>query len=120
VIEPRISGALLRYRVMAFVTGTVLLFNCLVSVPLQLAGHDAVGHVGWTIHGGLFIVYCLAVLDLGIRASWNLIRIVLIGAAGTIPVVTFVAERNVTRSFEEPVVPGTPPAEATASEPSPR
>jgi len=45
----------------------------------------------------------------------NLIRIVLIGAAGTIPVVTFVAERNVTRSFEEAVVPGTPPAEATAN-----
>jgi integral membrane protein len=88
---------------MAFTTGTVLLFNCLVSIPLQIAGHPALGHVGWTIHGALFIVYCLSVLDLGIRASWNLVRIVLVGLAGTIPVVTFIAERNVTRTFEATV-----------------
>jgi integral membrane protein len=103
VSQQRLAGALLRYRVMAFTTGTVLLFNCLVSIPLQIAGHPALGHVGWTIHGALFIVYCLSVLDLGIRASWNLVRLVLVGLAGTIPVVTFVAERNVTRTFEATV-----------------
>ena len=104
----RIKGALTRYRVMAIITGTVLLFNCVVSVPLQAAHHDAVGHVGWTVHGGLFIVYCVTVLDLGIRASWSLIRIVLVGLAGTIPVATFFAERRVTHSFEEPVTPQEP------------
>jgi len=103
VIGAGVPGALLRYRVMAFVTGTVLVFNCVISVPLQIAGHPALGHVGWTIHGALFIAYCLTVLDLGIRASWSLIRIVLVGLAGTIPVVTFVAERNVSRTFEQPV-----------------
>lgn len=100
-----IDGALLRYRVMAFTTGTVLVFNCLVSVPLQIAGHPAMGHVGWTIHGALFIIYCLTVLDLAIRAAWSLPRIVLVGLAGTIPVVTFVAEHNVRqRMLQEPGV----------------
>jgi integral membrane protein len=93
------AGALARYRVMAFVTGTVLLFNCVVSVPLQIAGHPAVGHVGWTIHGGLFIVYCVTVLDLGIRGSWSLIRMGLVMLAGTIPVATFVAESYVRRQM---------------------
>jgi integral membrane protein len=97
----RFKGAITRYRVMAIITGSVLLFNCVVSVPLQAAGHDAVGHVGWTVHGGLFIIYCLTVLDLGVRASWSLLRIVLVGLAGTIPVATFYAERKVTRSFTE-------------------
>ena len=94
-----VAGALARYRVMALITGTVLLANCLISVPLQIAGHPQTGHVGWTIHGGLFIVYCLTVLDLGIRASWSLTRIVLVGLAGTIPVATFIAERRVSRSM---------------------
>jgi integral membrane protein len=94
-----LTGALQAYRVMAFVTGSVLLFNCLVSIPLQVAGHPAVGHVGWTIHGGLFIVYCLSVLNLGIRDNWSLTRMVLVGLAGTIPVVTFVAEHRVRRQF---------------------
>jgi integral membrane protein len=99
-VKDRIAGALLRYRIMAFVTGTGLLFNCVVSVPLEIAGHPAVGHVGWTIHGFLFILYCLTVLELGIRAEWTLKRIVLVGLAGTIPVVTFVAERKVTQLVE--------------------
>jgi len=95
VTDGSIAGALLRYRVMAYVTGTVLLFNCLISVPLQIAGHPALGHVGWTIHGGLFIVYCLTALLLGMRVGWSLKRMVLVMLAGTVPVVTFVAERNV-------------------------
>jgi integral membrane protein len=98
-LTKQIAGALLRYRVMALITGTVLLFNCVVAVPLQIAGHPGLGGITWTIHGGLFIIYCLTVLDLGVRVSWSLIRIVLVGLAGTIPVVTFVAERWVTRSF---------------------
>ncbi len=95
------SGPLGRYRVMALITGSVLLFNCVVSIPLQIAGHPAVGHVGWTIHGALFIVYCLTVLNLGVVASWSLIRIVLVGLAGTIPVVTFIAERRVTAAHRD-------------------
>lgn len=95
-----VAGALLRYRVMALVTGTVLVFNCLVAIPVQIAGHPGLGAVTWTAHGGLFIVYCLTVIDLGIRASWSLLRIVLVGATGAIPVVTFVAEHLVARDFE--------------------
>jgi integral membrane protein len=102
----RTAGALVRYRVMAFVTGSVLLFNCLVSVPLQIAGHPAVGHVGWTIHGALFIIYCLTVLDLGVRCSWPPVRIVLVGLAGTIPVATFYGERYVTRLLATPLPAG--------------
>lgn len=93
------AGALLRYRVMAYVTGTVLLANCLISIPLQIAGHPALGHVGWTIHGGLFIVYCLTALLLGMRVGWSLKRMAVVMLAGTIPVMTFFAEHNVAREL---------------------
>ena len=37
-------GAVLRYRVMAYVTGVVLIILCFVGIPLQIAGHPAVAN----------------------------------------------------------------------------
>jgi integral membrane protein len=87
----------MRYRVMAYVTGTMLLINVLIAVPLEIAGHPEFGNVSWTVHGGLFILYAVCVLDLGIRLRWSYIRIGMVGLAGAIPVVTFVVERRVVR-----------------------
>jgi integral membrane protein len=101
-----VSGAVLRYRVMAWVVGVVLAVNCLVAVPLQIAGHPGFGHVGWTLHGGLFILYVLATADLVLlRLRWPLWQGVLIGLSGTIPFLSPVAERWVTRRLPvaEPV-----------------
>ncbi|MBV9593042.1 MAG: DUF3817 domain-containing protein [Actinobacteria bacterium] len=93
---PTYGGALLRYRIMAFVTGTALLLGCFVAVPLQIWGDEqAPAAIIWTAHGFLFIVYLIATLELGVRMRWNPIRLLLTMAAGTIPFLSFVAERNV-------------------------
>ncbi len=96
---PPYAGALLRYRIMAFVTGTVLLLGVFLTVPLQLFAHEqGPAEVIWTAHGFLFIVYVLATVDLGLRLRWlpdHAIRMLLTMAAGTIPFLSFVAERNV-------------------------
>ncbi|HVU72440.1 MAG TPA: DUF3817 domain-containing protein [Mycobacteriales bacterium] len=96
-------ASLLRYRVIAWVVGVVLAVNCVVAIPLQVAGHPGFGHVGWTLHGFLFIVYVLATADLVLyRLRWPLGRAVLIGLSGTIPFLSPVAERWVTRRLAEP------------------
>jgi integral membrane protein len=94
----RYAGALLRYRTMAFVTGVMLLLLVFVAMPLKYAA-DMPGPVAviGTAHGFLFMVYLVTALDLGIRLRWNPIRLVLIMAAGTIPFMSFVAERSVVR-----------------------
>ncbi len=95
---PSYGGALLRYRIMAFTTGTVLLTGVFVGLPLQWwAGAKVFPAIVWTGHGFLFIVYLIATLELGIRMRWMPVRMVLTMAAGTIPFLSFVAERNVHR-----------------------
>jgi integral membrane protein len=89
-------GAFLRYRVMAYVTGVMLVLLVFVAIPLKY-GADEPGPVAviGTAHGFLFMVYLVTALDLGIRLRWPLLRLGLVMVAGTIPFLSFVAERSV-------------------------
>lgn len=93
-----VGGALLRYRVLAIVTGVMLVLLVFVAVPLRYLAHmhGPVAVIG-TAHGFLFMVYLVTALDLGIRRRWSLVRLGLVMIAGTIPFASFVAERKVTR-----------------------
>ncbi len=92
------GGALLRYRVLAIVTGTMLVLLVFVAMPLRYFAdmHGPVAVIG-TAHGFLFMVYLVTALDLGVRRRWPLVKLGLIMIAGTIPFASFVAERRVTR-----------------------
>jgi integral membrane protein len=93
-----VGSALLRYRVVAWVVGTVLLVLVFVAMPLKyLADRPAAVAIVGPIHGFLFIVYLIATFDISMRQRWPLTRMLLLGLAGTVPVLTFVAERWVTR-----------------------
>jgi integral membrane protein len=45
------------------------------------------------------LIYVVTVLNLGIKARWHLLRMILVGLAGTIPTMSFVAEHYVTRDI---------------------
>jgi integral membrane protein len=93
-----VGSALLRYRVVAWVVGTVLLVLVFVAMPLKyLADRPAAVAIVGPIHGFLFIVYLIATFDISMRQRWPLTRMLVLGLAGTVPVLTFVAERWVTR-----------------------
>lgn len=93
-----ISPALFRYRVMAYVTGTMLLILCLVAMPLKYAaGMPAPVAVTGTGHGVLYMIYLVSAFDLALRARWTAKGTILVLLAGTIPFLSFVAERIVTR-----------------------
>ena len=95
-MQARIGGALLRYRVMAIVTGTALL----LAIPIQIWGHnDGPVSVIGTTHGFLFMVYLVTGLDLGFRVRWPLWRLGLVLIAGTVPFLSFVMERSVTHEL---------------------
>lgn len=93
-------AAVTRYRVMAYVTGVWLLLLVLVAVPVKYIGHDPtlVGIVG-PVHGILYIIYVLVTFDLSRRRHWALGYTVLVMLAGTIPFLSFVAERHITREI---------------------
>jgi integral membrane protein len=96
--KPRnLNGALLRYRVLAYIVGTGLVILVLIAVPLKYwAGQPALATVVGIAHGYLFMVYLLLTFDLARRAGWRLTRVALVGLAGTIPFLSFYAERKVT------------------------
>ncbi|MGI8695475.1 MAG: DUF3817 domain-containing protein [Mycobacteriales bacterium] len=97
------AGALVRYRIIAYLTGVGLVLLVFVGVPLKYAAsQQAVVAVVGPLHGFLYIVYLLATLDLAFRGRWSLVKTVLVGAAGTIPFMSFVAERRVTRDARAP------------------
>jgi integral membrane protein len=94
----RVAGALLRFRVMAIVTGTFLVILVCIAVPLKYAAdHPTPAKIFGVTHGFLFMVYLLASLDLGIRLRWHPVKLLLVMACGTIPFASFVAERRITR-----------------------
>lgn len=82
---------------MAYVTGVGLLILCFIGVPLNhLADQPIVVAIVGPLHGVFYILYLLATLDLAVRSRWPLPRIILVMLAGTIPVLSFVAERKTT------------------------
>jgi integral membrane protein len=89
--------ALLAYRVMAYVTGVVLLVLVLIAMPLKYffgqPGMVAVVGVG---HGFLYMVYIVVTLLLAERARWKPLDALVVLVAGTIPFASFFAERRVT------------------------
>ena len=95
-----VQGALTRYRIIAWIVGVVLLVLVLVAVPIKyIGGNDSLVATVGPVHGFLFMIYVVLTFDLGRRAKWPLGRMVLVMLAGTIPFLSFWAERKVTHSW---------------------
>ncbi len=102
-ITPAIRGALTRYRVIAYIVGVMLLLLLFVAMPLKYLADDpgAMNIIG-PLHGFLYVVYLLGTFDLFRRVRWSLPRLVLMALAGTIPFLSFYAERKTTHELTRP------------------
>lgn len=106
-----LDSAVIRYRVVAWVTGTFLVVLCCAGLPLRyIADQPAVVNVVGPLHGALFIVYLLTAYDVIRRMRWPLRPSVAVLLAGTVPFLTFVAERYVSARVRERQAPGLTPA----------
>ena len=107
------KAALLRYRVMASLVGVLLVVLCLVGLPLHygyLLFPDAVpkGGQAWQLgadisaylgvaHGWLYLVFVLMAFVLSRKAAWDLTFTLITLVSGTVPILSFWAERRATR-----------------------
>lgn len=91
------AAALTRYRVIAYIVGVLLIVLAFVAMPMKYIWDDStlVEIVG-PVHGFAYMVYLVIAFDLAVRAKWRFVRTALVLLAGTIPVMSFVAERRVT------------------------
>jgi integral membrane protein len=111
-----VNAAVLRYRVMAYVTGVVLVILCFVGIPLQIAGHPAVASDVGVVHGILYIIYLVVAWLLARRLRLTAGPTLIMLLAGTVPILTFVVERWVTRRFINPAL-GKGPGQARPAAP---
>jgi integral membrane protein len=96
------TGAFKRFRFMAWVVGVFLLVLVFIAMPLKYFwDQPALVAVVGPIHGFLYMVYLVVAFDLAVRAKWPFVRTLLVLLAGTIPVMSFVAERKVSTWFRE-------------------
>jgi integral membrane protein len=95
--DEAIGQALLRYRVMANVVGVLLIALIFIAVPLNHLGDvPEPSTVLGTAHGWLYGLFFLSTVDLALRAKWSLKGFLLTVVAGTVPVLSFFAERRAT------------------------
>ncbi|GHJ51970.1 DUF3817 domain-containing protein [Micromonospora chersina] len=90
------GGALTRYRVIAWIVGVALVVLVLIGMPLKYGfDNPTVVAVVGTAHGWLYMIYLALTFDLSRRVDWPLKRMLLVMLAGTVPFVSFYAERRV-------------------------
>lgn len=99
------SRALLAFRVMAYVTGVMLLLLVFVAMPVKyvdaLGGDGTLVRIIGTAHGWIYFVYVITAFVVAQKLHWDVWRTVLLLLAGTIPFMSFVAERKVMASVRE-------------------
>ena len=97
--DVRVRRALARYRVIAWIVGVLLIVLFCIGIPLEFAaGHRGVDRVVGIAHGMVFYpLYLLATVDLGWRARMRPLRLLFTLVAGTVPFLSFVAERQTRR-----------------------
>lgn len=92
----KLQSALTRYRVMAFVTGGMLLLLCLEMVLKYVFNHGQPVLGTWIaiVHGWIYVIYLVTVVDLWSSLRWGLGRLVILVLSGVVPFLSFVAERR--------------------------
>ena len=112
-----IQSALQRYQVAAAVVGVLLIVLCLVGLPLneahllnpawfpvgsrpQQVGSAISQYLG-VAHGWLYMLFVVLAFVLSRRAGWELGFTLVTLLCGTVPVLSFWAERRATRRVHE-------------------
>jgi integral membrane protein len=108
-----VKRLLTAYRVMATIVGVLLIVLCLIGLPLHWAHlvdpswfpvgsdgerlGDAISQYLGVAHGWLYMSFVLVAFWLSRRAGWELGFTLVTLVCGTIPVLSFWAERRATR-----------------------
>lgn len=101
------SSVLTRYRVMAYVTGVLLIalsLGVIGKYVLDISGAGAFTTAVGFAHGWLYVLYLIFAFDLCNKAKWPLGRMAWVLLAGTVPTAAFFVERRVTRELAPKVI----------------
>ena len=111
------TSTLRAYRLMATIVGVLLIVLCLVGLPLHWAHlvnpawfpvgsdgerlGDAISQYLGVAHGWLYMLFVFVAFALSRKAGWNLGFTVVTLVCGTVPVLSFWAERRATEQVRK-------------------
>jgi integral membrane protein len=111
-------AAVLRYRVMAYITGVLIIVVVFVGIPLQLVAHNTfISNQVATVHGFLYIIYVIVAYLLAQKLKMRLGPTILLLLAGTVPIMTFVVERWMMRTYIAPALAADDATAGTSQQP---
>jgi integral membrane protein len=90
------KGSLARYRFMAYLTGVGLLVLTVGVILKYAADSPGLVSVVGIVHGFFFMAYVVCAFDLSLKCKWPPLYTLGVLLSGTIPFLSFVAERKVT------------------------
>jgi len=97
------KSVILRFRVMAIVSGIMSLLLWFVYMPVKYIFHDESLHskIIWIpmVHGYLYPIYILTAIHFATKARWPIMKMLGLMLAGTLPVASLLAERQVVRRY---------------------
>ena len=93
-----LSNPIGRLRLIGLIEGISFLVLLFVAMPLKYlaAIPEPVKYVGWA-HGGLFLLFIVALLHASSETEWSLTRIAGAFIASLVPFGTFVLDRSLKR-----------------------
>ena len=100
--QPNIDKLWAFYRAMAVLVGAVLAGLSFIALPYRylVLGQDVSWYqYAWMAHGYVFPVYVIAALLLGQALRWPISKTLLVMLAGTVPLMSFYAERRLAREL---------------------
>ncbi|MGV9714076.1 DUF3817 domain-containing protein [Gordonia sp. NPDC003424] len=95
----KVRSALVRYRVLAWITGLWLLLLVAELIVKYGFGNDSLDFVP-IVHGWVYFVYLICTIDLAIKVRWPLGKIIVTAIAGTIPFLSFYFEHIRTKEVK--------------------
>lgn len=98
VTSARLKTAWLIYRNLAWIVGVALAALTFIALPyvyLLGNGKNVWTVAAWTAHGWIFPIYLLATLNLSSKLRWSVGKTLLVMVAGTVPLMSFVAEHRI-------------------------
>ena len=105
------KSVLTRYRVMAYVTGVLLVLltlGVIAKYVLDINGAADFTRIVGIAHGWLYVVYLVVAFDLGSKAKWPVGKQLWVLLAGTIPTAAFIVERKISHELEAKVTEDVP------------
>ena len=97
------KSAIVRFRVMAIISGVMSLLLWFVYMPIKYIfdAPDLHSKIIWIpmVHGYLYPIYILTAISFSLKARWPLMKMLLLMLAGTLPIASLIAERRVVRRY---------------------